>query len=141
MENIYTEQLKNNGLKNTPQRIAILDILFIEEQPISVDDIYIKLKEKNISINLSTVYRSIEAMEEKKIISKLDFLNEGKAYYEYNKAGHRHYLICKGCKKITTIYSCPLELYEKTLEQNTNYKIDEHKLCLYGYCPNCNKNK
>jgi Fur family ferric uptake transcriptional regulator len=139
MNNLFVKQLKENGLKTTPQRIAILDILVLEKQPLCAEDIYLKLKLIKAAVNLSTVYRTLEAMTEKNILSKLTIIGQDSTLYEYNAKGHRHYLICKGCKKITTVYDCPLGNYEKSLEQKTDYKIDEHKLFLYGYCPLCNK--
>jgi len=138
MINQYKEKLNENGLKNTPQRLAILDIIANEKQPLSAEEILSKL---NISVNLSTIYRTLDTMAQKNIISKLEIDGVDRCVYEYNREGHRHYLICKGCKKIVAIYGCPLATYEKSLEQKTEYKIDEHKLFIYGYCPDCNRNK
>ncbi|WP_422145473.1 transcriptional repressor, partial [Clostridium sp.] len=49
--------LKKKGLKVTKHRNSLLEVLEIENQPLTAEDIFLKLKEKGISINLSSVYR------------------------------------------------------------------------------------
>jgi Fur family ferric uptake transcriptional regulator len=45
-----------------------------------------------------------------------------------------------GCKKILSIEHCPLKGYEEILKKETDYAISGHKLDIYGYCPDCQKN-
>lgn len=136
----YKEDLKRNGLKITKSRKAILDILRESEQPFSAEQIYLKLKGKQIAINLSTVYRTLGTLEEKGLVTKLNIMGDDKMFFEYNKTGHRHYLVCVDCKKIVTIHKCPLITFEKTLEMETNFKIEGHELLLYGHCLECQNN-
>lgn len=132
-------KLKYNGLKITKQRIAILDILEKSEQPISAEQIYIILLDENISVSLSTVYRTLDVMTEKNMVTKITISQDGKTLYEINCELHRHYLYCLRCNKILTIKHCPLENYEQSLIDKTGYDIVGHKLNVYGYCPECKK--
>lgn len=129
--------IKLSGLKNTKSRSAILDVLERSAQPISAEQVFLALKEKNITANLSTVYRTLDALSDKNLATKLSVTGDNRALYELNRMVHRHYLVCLGCKKIMAIDSCPLEDYEKSLEKETNYVISGHKLDIYGYCPEC----
>lgn len=131
--------LKDSGLKNTKHRLSILEVLYQESQPVSVDKIYFKIKENSIDINLSTVYRNLEMFVNKGIATKLTFLGDSRALYEYNKMDHKHYLVCLECKKILTIEHCPIHDYERSLEEETGFKISAHKLVMFGYCPECEK--
>jgi len=133
----YANNLKRSGLKNTKQRTSILDILEQSDQPIAAEQVFLELKEKDISVNLSTVYRTLEALADKNMVTKLSIAGDNRALFEYNHMVHRHYLVCLGCKKILGIDSCPLEDYEKALAKETNYTIAGHKLDIYGYCPKC----
>jgi Fur family ferric uptake transcriptional regulator len=131
--------LKRSGLKNTRCRAAILYILAQREQPVTADRLFQELSERKITVSFSTVYRTLEALVEKNIITKLSIMGEDKAFFEYNGMGHRHYLICLGCKKILAIEHCPLKGYEESLKKETAYAISGHKLDIYGYCPACQK--
>lgn len=137
----YETELKQNGLKVTKSRMAILDILIQSDQPIDAEQVFLGLKEKMIETNLSTVYRTLDTLEEKGLVTKISMINDDRKLFEYNRLGHRHYLVCIDCKKIVTIHSCPLHSYEKTLEDETNFSIVGHKLYLYGYCYDCQKKK
>ncbi|HOV69495.1 MAG TPA: Fur family transcriptional regulator [Clostridia bacterium] len=134
-----SESLKKCGLRITPHREKILDILEKSDQPIPADRIFIMMKDDDIDINLSTVYRALEALVSKGLAVKLDIGGENKVYYAYNNNVHSHYLVCLGCKSITTIDYCPLEEYEKKLEEEREFSVSGHKLDIYGYCPGCKK--
>lgn len=133
----YEKDLKSNGLKSTKSRKAILEILLNSENPIAAEQVYQKLREKKIAVNLSTVYRTLDILDKKGLVNKISIMNDERMLFEYNTLGHRHYLICLDCKKIITVSQCPLVTYEKKLETETNFKIDGHKLYLYGHCGDC----
>ena len=133
----FGDDLRRSGLKNTKHRTAILDILEKSEQPLAAEQVFLELKEKDISANLSTVYRTLESLTDKNMVTKLNIAGDNRTLFEYNRMVHRHYLICLGCKKILAINRCPLEDYEKSLANETNYSIEGHKLDVYGYCPEC----
>ena len=131
------ERLKNSGLKTTKSRKAILDILLRSDQPMAAEQIFLALKEEQIAINLSTVYRTLESLENKELVTKMSILDDDRMLFEYNQLGHRHHLVCISCKKIITIQNCPLGVYEKTLEDETHFNIIGHTLYLYGNCEEC----
>jgi len=133
----YSEDLKKKGLKITKHRAAVLDILEQSAQPVSAEQIFLELKERDVAVNLSTVYRVLETLAEKKLINKLSFAEDNRAFFEINHMIHRHYLVCVGCKKMLAIDYCPLEGYERALEEKTHFKISGHKLNIYGLCPVC----
>lgn len=133
----FSGTIKKSGLKSTKSRCAILDVLQSSKRPISEEEVYAELKNKNISLNLSTVYRALDALTVKNLAAKLNITGENRALFELNRAGHRHYLVCLGCKKTMAIDGCPLEVYERELADETDFLIEGHKLDIYGYCPDC----
>jgi len=133
----HREDLKRTGLKNTKRRTAILEILEKQTQPVTAEQIYIELNKLEISISLSTVYRELDSLVFNRLAVKVKINESNKALYEYNRMIHKHYLVCLGCKKMISIDVCPLKAYEKKLEEQTHFAITDHKLNLYGYCPEC----
>jgi len=91
--NNYCNTLKQNGLKSTKHRTAILEILEQSDQPISVEQIYLELKGKGISINLSTVYRILEALAARNLAIKLSIAEDSRALYELNLKVHKYHLM------------------------------------------------
>lgn len=131
-DNIFTR----NGCKNTKSRKAVVGVLRKAKAPVSAYEIFTCIKEQGQTVNLSTVYRTLELLEAKGLASKT-MMNSGKARYELVGNGHRHHLICTYCSKIVPIGSCPLESVEKDIKKETRFDITGHKLELYGICPEC----
>jgi Fur family ferric uptake transcriptional regulator len=129
--------LKRSGLKNTKHRIAILKALEQSEQPISADQLFVALQTEKVQANLSTVYRTLETLCDKSLVTKVSIAQGDKKLYELNRMVHKHYLVCLGCKRFLAIEHCPLEDYEKTLAEKTDFSIVGHKLNVFGYCPEC----
>ncbi|SHG91606.1 Fur family transcriptional regulator [Tepidibacter thalassicus] len=132
------KKIKNNGYKLTNQRKGIIKTLFEHKNHfLSAEEIFSKLKEKNIKTNLSTVYRNLEILEKIDIIHKINI--DGN-YFKYeliqNKKQHNHVIICKNCGKTEKINFCPLEKIISNITNN-NFVLTDHKFELYGYCNKC----
>jgi Fur family ferric uptake transcriptional regulator len=140
-DNRYSAVLKSVGLKNTKHRNSILKILETVESPITAEEIFLELKKQQIAINLSSVYRTLENLVAKEMVLKSNLSGENKALFELMRTGHRHRLICSGCKKMIPIEGCPVAEYEKSLQQQTGFRVTGHKLEIYGYCHECEPNK
>src|SRR5680860_1321831 len=87
----YMEILKREGMKNTRHRKAILLLLEQSEHPKTAEELYIALREKTTSINLSTVYRTLDTFISKNLVIK-STMDDGKARYELNQHEHKHHL-------------------------------------------------
>lgn len=135
----YKDLLKHENLKNTKHREAVLKILENSELPMNADQLFMKLKEQGVSISLSTVYRVLETMAAKGLVIRGSLPDENKAVYELNREDHKHYLLCMKCHRMVPVGNCPLEDYEKLLEERFGFTIKGHKLEVFGYCGECAK--
>jgi Fur family ferric uptake transcriptional regulator len=131
------EDLAKCGLRNTRQRVMVLDSLEKSEAPLVAEQIYLALKGGGASVSLSTVYRILEALCGAGIVIKLSIPGDPRAFFEYSRASHRHYLICLDCRQILALEHCPLGDYEKRIERETDYTVSGHRLVVYGRCPKC----
>ena len=135
----YKELLKKEKLKSTKHRNSILDVIVKAEQPVTVETIYLKLKEQGIAISLSTVYRVLEALLGRGLVVKTSVNDDSKALFEINSLEHKHHLLCVKCRKMLPVDGCPLEDYVKTLEEKLGFSIKGHKLEMFGYCQSCRR--
>ena len=133
--------LKSKGLKVTKHRTSVLKIISGSKQPITAEEIYLKLKEEKVSINLSSIYKILESLSNNNVISKCVLGNDNKTSYEMNTSEHKHHLICKCCKEVFAIGDCPLCAYEEMLKKNMEFDVTEHRLEIYGYCKHCKNQK
>jgi len=129
------QKLIDKGLKPTKHRCQILKIFQQTSRPLSAEDIYQHCLKSGKAINLSTVYRTLDALKNSELIRSLNFENSDRTLYELKKR-HIHYLMCLSCKKMQPVDFCPLDNIEKHLSPK-NFEITEHRLDIYGYCPDC----
>lgn len=115
----------------TSQRKDILNALN-ELHHASFDDIVEFLKNKNIKISLSTLYRNIIALEEGNFIRKVD-VNSNKVIYELTLLDEHDHFVCVKCHNVIDIFS---NKKRKHLDSNGNL-IEKANVTYYGICKNC----
>ena len=130
-----TQTLKKHNIKVTRHRVAIYEILDNEFQGIDADTIYNKCLDENISVNLSTVYRTLELFEEKNLIEKYD-LGEKKYNFSLIRHGHHHIVECDSCHKVINL-DCPMKQIEDLITKETGFHLTEHHLEMKGICKDC----
>lgn len=127
--------LKEKNLKVTKNRKIILKSLQKEENPISAEELFDKLKREN-EIDLSTIYRNLNILEEKGVLLKTTNL-DGINYYQINNSNHKHFLTCNNCHKKFVIEDCPVHELEEKIEKETGFIINGHNFEFTGICPDC----
>ena len=131
--------LKSKELKVTKSRIAILKVLYEADRSLSVENILEECKKFGVDINLSTVYRGVEAFEEKGIIDKFS-LKDGRFSYRIKGDEHKHLLQCSVCHKEIEV-PCPMKQIEELVQSETGFTLTEHNLIMKGVCEECKKHK
>ena len=134
--------LKKSGYKITPQRrITIKALLTQGNDHFSVDDLFRQVKEESSEVGISTIYRTVQILEEMGIITRRNF-DDGFARFELGQLNEKHWhhhLICLKCKKVIEMQDDYLEALEKEIEEKKNFIIMNHELKVYGYCSDCYK--
>lgn len=130
-----TDILKSASLKATKKRIMILNILETESNPVTAEFIFEQLS-KTLEINLSTVYRALNAMSDKNIIIKSIHM-DGKTYFQLNNERHKHEIVCSVCHRSIDVGDCPFDKIAQELSEKTGFIITGHNMEFTGICPNC----
>lgn len=129
--------LRSLNLKITPKRLAILDILMNESAYLSPEEIWQRMKNQFRRIGLPTVYRNLEELSEKNIISKISHPNRQLYYYFCANRSHHHHFVCLSCRNVEDINFCTLNELQKEVKMRLNGKVISHILQVNGYCRNC----
>ena len=137
MENDSTAVLKQLHLKVTPKRQAILAILMNESAYLSPEEIWQRMKKQFGRIGLPTVYRNLEELSERNIISKVTHPNRQLYYYFCTNRSHHHHFVCLSCRNVEDINFCALNELQKEVKRKLNGEIISHILQVNGYCRNC----
>jgi Fur family ferric uptake transcriptional regulator len=135
-------KLKHKGYKLTPQRMAIIEIIYKSQgEHLTAEELYDIVKVPCPEIGLATVYRTIQMLEEIELINKLT-LEDGCNRYELNnedEVHQHHHLICKNCGKVIEVKGDLLDSIEETIEKEYKFKIENHKVKFFGLCEECSE--
>ena len=129
----YENLLREHGLKVTPQRLGILSLMD-QRGHISVDDLYLEIKDRFASISLATMYKNINTMMASSIIAEVK-LPKQKSRFEIAKEVHGH-LLCQECGEFLDI-GVDFEKIINDITLKSRYRLFETSLVLSGVCPLC----
>ena len=90
---IYTEKLRQSGLRPTRQRLKICEVLFTREKTFhfTINDLTKIIEEKlSEKISLATVYNTVHAFKKKGYLKEIS-INSDKSYFDTNVTEHHHF--------------------------------------------------
>ena len=131
--------VKELGLKATPKRVAILEILAEEFVYLGPEEIWKKLQARFKRIGLPTVYRNLEELSNGGVIIKIIHPNRKLYYYYCNNTNHHHHFVCISCRKVQDLEFCGEEQINKEVEDTLKGKVVSHLLQVYGLCNDCSQ--
>lgn len=138
--NTIRELLTRVNLKYTKQREIILTVLRNFNVPVSVEQIddYCRLHQH--PINLSTIYRTIDALSQVNLIRKSYNSITQSTMVELVAPTHQHYLVCINCHKMIPIKMCPMHTILHSIEDDYAFKVLSHQVEISGMCSACTSN-
>lgn len=122
----------------TPQRMMIVAAIENSTNHISAEEIYAQVTEKYPNVNVSTVYRTLDTLEEMKLVTKTD-LGDGRVRYHPADKGHHHHLVCRECGAIIDLDEKALMGLQETLLREYNFVAEMRHLGISGRCVKCNQ--
>jgi Fur family transcriptional regulator, ferric uptake regulator len=126
---------KEKGLRLTPQRMLIADIIHNAKGHLTAEEIITSVQAKMPGVNKSTIYRTLELLEKAGCVYKSELGEE--SIYHHAEEGHHHHLVCSRCGK--TI-DCDEDLFttvQRSLREKYNFRVDFKHVVMSGVCGEC----
>ena len=133
-------QLSRQGYKLTRQRKAVVDVMTLANTRLTAAEVFAKAQRACPDLGLTTVYRTLEILEEMGTIRRVH-LEDGCEAFAPTAIEHGHYLICANCQTTIEFEGCDLGQMLNRVAAQTGFKIEQHWLELVGQCPKCQKKK
>lgn len=134
--NQMVEKLREREYRLTPQRLAVLKILAASHGHPSVERIFEQVRMDFPTTSLATVYKTVSLVKELGEVLELGFSDDSNRY-DGNKPYPHPHLVCTQCKKIIDPDLESLHHMTEELEQETGFRIVNHRLDFFGICPDC----
>ena len=121
--------LRGEGFRITPQRIAIVEYLLKTDDHPSAEHIHKIIQKKYPMVSLSTVYKTLDLLKEKKLVNEIKV--EGEARFDAHTDEHIN-LVCMNCGKIDDIDEDSLKEIQTKVARKSKYMILKSNFELFG---------
>jgi Fur family peroxide stress response transcriptional regulator len=129
------ERLRDLGLRITPQRMAVLNSIGNRRNHPTQIQILRDVKEKYPTTARSTILNTLRILEEVGEIRELK-LGDGTVRICSKGDPHAH-IICKRCGEIRDFRGEKVNSLQKTVDQESGYRITDSDIKFYGVCEHC----
>ena len=96
-EQVFAQQLRERGFRLTPQREIILSVLHDIEGLATAEEIYSRVQKISTSLDISTVYRTLDLLQELDLVSCVDPGDDQRRYELLGIHGPHLHLVCQVC--------------------------------------------
>lgn len=128
--------LRQRGYRVTLQRAIILEALESLPGHVSVEDIYSRVRASFPQVNISTVYRTLELMEEAGLAVHTHF-DDGVAKWHRAEEGAHQHLVCRRCGRELELALEVVEPLAEELRTRYGFQPDMAHFAIVGLCREC----
>jgi Fur family ferric uptake transcriptional regulator len=134
------DQLRQLGLRRTPVRLAVLQVLSEARQPLGAPQILARLPEGTDNV---TLYRTLNTFTRKKLVHRVRGDDQVWRYGIDNPQSARHehaHFVCDECGTVECLSDSPLPRATSGKSRlRSGYRVAYSEVLVHGTCPDCHR--
>ncbi len=131
----WQSDLRKRGYRLTPQRQLVLEAVDRLEHA-TPDEILTEVRKTAGGVNISTVYRTLELLEELGLVSHAH-LGHGAPTYHLADRHHHIHLVCRDCTDVIEADLSVAAPFRETLQDMFGFDTDLKHFAIFGRCRKC----
>jgi Fur family ferric uptake transcriptional regulator len=135
MSQAWDDTLRASGYRVTPQRQLVLQAVTRLDHA-TPEEIYAEVRQTALGVNVSTVYRTLELLEEIGLVTHTHLGHGAPSYHLAAEAQHVH-LVCRQCERVTQVDPAAVGPLVTALDLEQGFEADVAHLTVFGKCAEC----
>lgn len=132
--------LDRAGYRLTEPRRSLASLIADQDGHFTAANLVEAARQRRLGVGRATVFRTLEVLEDLGAVERLD-LPSGEHAYVGCEPAHHHHVVCSGCGRTDGIEDAGLRAVVADIARRTGYRVDEHRLELFGLCPACQRSE
>ena len=134
----YAELFREKGIRQTPNRLGVMEIAGSSAYPLSAQEIFDTLI-RTKQVNRVTVYRVLELLVKKELLERISAGDRQFRYGMAPNANHLHHphFYCKRCNGMECLSPESIFIGTESLERTFPGSIEKVEVRIDGICRNC----
>ena len=124
------------GYRLTSPRRALARLVASREGHFSADELLTESRRARLGVTRATIFRSLDVLADLGVVERLD-LPTGEHAFVACEPAHHHHIVCSSCGRSAGVADHGLEAVADAIGRETGYRVDTHRLELFGRCPEC----
>jgi Fur family transcriptional regulator, ferric uptake regulator len=135
MSQTWDAALRAGGYRVTPQRQLVLEAV-TRLNHASPEEIFAEVHQRARGVNVSTIYRTLELLEQLGLVSHTHLGHGAPVYHIAGQAEHVH-LVCQACGRVTELAPEAAGPLVTALREDHGFETDVGHLTVFGTCRDC----
>jgi len=134
--NPIVNALDRAGYRLTEPRRALATLIVDQDGHFTAAELVAAARARRLGVGRATVFRTLEVLEAIGAVERLD-LPSGEHAYVGCEPAHHHHIVCSRCGRTVEIDDAGLRPVVREVGRQTGFRVDDHRLELFGLCPVC----
>ena len=132
----FLTALDRSDFRTTEPRRQVARLVADQPGHFSAADLVRTARERQLGIGRATIFRTLDVLAELDLVERID-LPSGEHAYVACEPRHHHHVVCSRCGRTADIDDAGLRSVVREVGRQTGFRIDDHRLELFGLCPEC----
>jgi len=133
------ETIAASGLRVTGPRRTVAVLVASQDGHFTAADLVAEAAARRLRVGRATIFRTLDALAAVGAVERIDLPSGEHAYVLCRPDDHHHHVVCASCGRTREVDDGRMADVLAEIERLTGYRIDSHRIELYGTCPVCRR--